>query len=43
MPDSNPGLMARREAGRREREPKMLKGELENNFRKPRDLVGKPA
>jgi hypothetical protein len=31
--------MARREAGPRERWPKMLQRELENNSRKPRDLV----
>jgi hypothetical protein len=36
-------VMARREAGPRERWPKMLKGELENNSRKPRDLVEKQA
>jgi hypothetical protein len=34
-------VMARREAGPRERWPMMLKGEMENNSRKPRDLVGK--
>jgi hypothetical protein len=33
--------VVRREAGPRERQPKMIKGELENNFRKPRDLVRK--
>jgi hypothetical protein len=33
--------MARQEAGPRERWPKMLKGKLENNSRKLRDLVGK--
>jgi hypothetical protein len=31
--------MAKWEAGPHERRPKMLKGELENNFRKPRDKV----
>jgi hypothetical protein len=36
-------LMARREAGPHERWPKALKGELENNSRKPRDLIGKMA
>jgi hypothetical protein len=34
-------LMARQEAGPRERRPKVLKGELENNSRKPGDLVRK--
>jgi hypothetical protein len=34
-------VMARGEAGPRERWTKTLKGELENNSRKPRDLVGK--
>jgi hypothetical protein len=34
-------MMARREAVPLERWPKLLKGELENNPRKPRDLVGK--
>jgi hypothetical protein len=34
-------MMARREAGPHERQPKMLKGKLENNSRKPRDLDGK--
>jgi hypothetical protein len=34
-------VMARWEAGPHERWLKMLKGELENNSRKPRDLVGK--
>jgi hypothetical protein len=33
--------MTRREAGTYERQSKALKGELENNSRKPRDLVGK--
>jgi hypothetical protein len=32
-------VMARREAGPHERWPNMLKGELENNPRKPRNLV----
>jgi hypothetical protein len=36
-------VMARQEAGPHERWPKMLKGELENNSRKPWDLVGKLA
>jgi hypothetical protein len=36
-------VMARREAGPSERWPKMLKGELENTSRKPRDLVRKLA
>jgi hypothetical protein len=31
-------MMARREAGRYERWPKTIKGELEKNLRKPRDL-----
>jgi hypothetical protein len=31
----------RQERGPLSRRPKMLKGELENNSRKPRDLVGK--
>jgi hypothetical protein len=34
-------VMARREAGPYERQPKMLKGESENKSRKPRELVGK--
>jgi hypothetical protein len=34
-------LIARRQAGPCERQPQALKGELENNSRKPRDLVGK--
>jgi hypothetical protein len=34
-------VMARQEAGPRERWPQMLKVKLEKNFRKPRDLVGK--
>jgi hypothetical protein len=33
--------MASQEAGPHERQPKMLKGELESNTRKPRDLVKK--
>ncbi len=33
-------VMIRWEAGPHERWSKMLKGELENNSRKPRDLVG---
>ncbi len=33
-------VMVRWEAGPRGRWSKMLKGELENNSRKPRDLVG---
>jgi hypothetical protein len=36
-------VMARQEAGPCERWPKALEGELENNSRKPRDLVKKPA
>ncbi len=32
-------MMARREAGPRDRPPKALKGELENNSRNLRDLV----
>ncbi len=36
-------VMVRFEAGPFERWSKMLKGELENNSRKPRDLVGKLA
>jgi hypothetical protein len=36
-------LMARWEAGPCERQPKKLKGDLENNSRKPRDPVGKLA
>jgi hypothetical protein len=32
-------MMARKEAGPCKRWPKMLKGELENNSRKPRHLV----
>jgi hypothetical protein len=36
-------VMARQEAGHQERQPKTLKGELENNSRKPWDLVGKLA
>jgi hypothetical protein len=35
-------VKARREAGPRERQLKVLKGELENNSRKPRDLVRIP-
>jgi hypothetical protein len=34
-------VLARRKAVPRERWPKRLKGELENNSRKPSDLVGK--
>jgi hypothetical protein len=34
-------MMARQEAVPHKRQPKALKGELENNSRKPRDLVGK--
>ncbi len=34
-------VMARWDAGPHERQPKAIKGELENNSRKPRDLVGK--
>jgi hypothetical protein len=33
----------RREAGPCERQPKTLKGELENNTRKPEDLIRKLA
>jgi hypothetical protein len=36
-------MMAKREAGPHERHPKMLKGELENNSGKPRDLIRKLA
>jgi hypothetical protein len=36
-------VMARQEAGPYERQPKALKEELENNFRKSRDLFGKLA
>jgi hypothetical protein len=36
-------VMARRKAGPRERRLKTLRGKLENNLRKPRDLVGKLA
>jgi hypothetical protein len=36
-------MMARREAGPPERWARMLMGELENNTRKPRDLVKKMA
>jgi hypothetical protein len=32
-------VMARQEARPRGRQPKEIKGELENNFRKPRDKV----
>jgi hypothetical protein len=35
--------MVRREAGPHERLPKTLEGKLENNSRKPRDLIGKLA
>ncbi len=31
-------VMARLEAGPCERQPKTLRGELENNFRKPKDM-----
>jgi hypothetical protein len=33
-------MMAMREAGNHEKQPKALKGEFANNSRKPRDLVG---
>jgi hypothetical protein len=33
-------MMVRGEAGPHERRPKTLKGELENNWGKPRNLVG---
>jgi hypothetical protein len=36
-------LMVRWEAGPCERQPKMFKGELENNSRNPRDIVRKLA
>jgi hypothetical protein len=36
-------VMVMREAGPHKRQPTMLKGELENNFRKPRNIVGKLA
>jgi hypothetical protein len=36
-------MMVRQEAGSGDRWPKMLKGELENNSRKQKDLVGKLA
>jgi hypothetical protein len=36
-------VMVMREAGPHERQPTMLKGELGNNFRKPRNIVGKLA
>jgi hypothetical protein len=36
-------VIARQEARPDEWQPKTLKGELENNSRKPRDLVGKMA
>jgi hypothetical protein len=36
-------MMARCKAGSHERWPKTLKGELENNSWKPRDLIGKLA
>jgi hypothetical protein len=36
-------IMVRREAEPHERPPKTLKGEVENNSRNPRDLVGKLA
>jgi hypothetical protein len=34
-------VMVRGEARPLKRQPKMLNGELENNSRKPRDLIGK--
>jgi hypothetical protein len=36
-------VVAWQKAGPHERCPKMLKGELKNYYRKPRDLVGKQA
>jgi hypothetical protein len=36
-------VVARQETGSHERWPKVLKGELENNIRKPMDLVRKLA
>jgi hypothetical protein len=36
-------VMVRLEAGPRERWPKTVKGELENNYRKPWELVRKLA
>jgi hypothetical protein len=36
-------MMASQEPGPPERWPKVLKGELENNSRKPKDLVRKLA
>jgi hypothetical protein len=36
-------VMVMQEAGPRKRQPTMLKGELENNFSKPRNIVGKLA
>jgi hypothetical protein len=36
-------VMVRQETGRRERRLKTLKGELENNSRKPRELIRKLA
>jgi hypothetical protein len=36
-------VMAKQEAGPRERQPKTLKGELENNSRKPGNLIRKLA
>jgi hypothetical protein len=36
-------VMAKQEAGPLERQLKTLKGELENNSRKPRDLIRKLA
>jgi hypothetical protein len=36
-------VMVRREARPHERQPKTLKGELEKNFMKPRDLVRRQA
>jgi hypothetical protein len=36
-------MMARQEAEPLERQPKTLKGEMENNSRRPKDLVRKLA
>ncbi len=36
-------VMAKQEAGPHERWPRMLKGDMENNSTKPRDLVAKLA
>jgi hypothetical protein len=36
-------VMDRKEAGPHERQPRKLKGELENLFRQPRNLVRKLA